>query len=123
MTSKENYESTRRLAENLSSIVGLSKRMVIHFTRILSLGYITQVATQALKCEDSKIKETCINIPFVGNLHIDFQNGEIVDTKIILDNKFKKQITNAVTTGETDLMTELEESLVKSIQDKYNSII
>ena len=123
MASKKNYDNTRELAENLSGIVGISKRLIIHFTRILSLGYVTQIASQALKCEDGKIKNTRIFIPFVGVLNIKFQNGEIIDTDFVIDSKFKRQVTNAVNTGETDLITDLEKSLIKSIQDKYNSII
>ena len=123
MANKKNYDYTRELAENLSGILGISKRLIIHFTRILSLGYVTQIASQALKCEDGKIKSTRIFIPFVGVLRMNFQNGEIISTDFVLDNKFKKQVTDAVNTGETSLITDLEKSLIKSIQDKYNSII
>lgn len=120
--SKRNYNATRKLAKDLSGIVGISKRLVIHFTRILSLGYITQIASDALEKDDGKLKNAQVEIPYVGCMDIVIDNND-VNASIDLDDNFKKQILNAVQTGETSLITELEDALIKSIQEKYNALI
>lgn len=120
--SKRNYNMTRKLSKDLSEILGISKRLVVHFTRILSLGYITQIASDALSKEDGKLKNTQIEIPYVGCMDITIDNDDVL-ASIELDTNFKKQVLNAVKTGDTKLITELEESLIKSIKEKYNALI
>lgn len=120
--SKRNYNATRKLSKDLSGIVGISKRLVVHFTRILSLGYVTQIASDALEKDDGKLKNAQVEIPYVGCMDIVIDNND-VNASIDLDDNFKKQILNAVQTGETSLITELEDALIKSIQEKYNALI
>jgi len=121
--SKNNYNETRKLAKDISEIVGLSKRLVVHFTRILSLGYATQIASQALNKEDGKLKDIYLEIPYVGRMTANVEKDSLSNVTLTLDKEFEKQIIKAVNTGETNLMTELEYALVENIKAKYNALL
>ena len=72
-TNRFNEIETRQLCKNICNLTWLSSLMTKHFLIIVQEALVHKVTEQALKCEKGQIEYTDIEIPFIGCLHIDFE--------------------------------------------------
>lgn len=119
----ENYFRSRELCGNLSSIFGLTRHLTHSFTRIIAQGIVHQIAESAIDKDDGRLNIFSIDIPFIGRLDMEYNNGEVRVNNVELEQDFSKWIEDAIVEGKSPLVVESEKALIESIKSRYNSLI
>lgn len=117
-----NYMKTRDLCESMCNIFNLSRNVTHSFTRVLAEALVHKVAEEVLE-SDHKVKNVNIEIPFIGLMSISVNNSKIDNVSIELEDEFRSWIINAVDNGSSPLVKDAEESIIKRLVNRYNSLL
>lgn len=118
----DNQDSTRRLCEELSSIVGMTTSNTQNFARLIELSIVHKMLTDNIETIGSS--PLTIDIPFICNMtvRVDETNNVVVDS-VNLTETFKSHLLGAITEKKSPLVIEAEASLIDRISRKYNSLV
>lgn len=121
MDDKDNFYRTRDLCEDLSKILNLTNPGTHNFARIFELALIHKVVEDYIDAdENTPVK---ISIPFIGDMILRVKDGDVVLEDFILEDRFKKHIIEALVDKKSPLVLEAEESLIRRIKNRYDSLI
>lgn len=117
-----NYIQTRELCNNMSKVFQLSKRITFNFLKCIHKAMIHRIAEDSL---DNKLQSDLVSmeIPFIGKLSLRVEDNLVVVDSLELEDEFKSEVLKAVNEGESPLVIAAEESLVKIVNQRYNSLL
>ena len=119
--SSTNLNESSRMAKNLCKIFNLSGQMTMKIMKLMSKSIIHSVAEDSLS-RDGKLLQFEIEIPYIGTITMvnTGKSLEVLDMK--MNKEFYSQLTEAVNEGESPLIKESEERLIRMIKNKYDNL-
>lgn len=114
---------TSNISKLLSDICGLSNKTTTGLLKLLSKASIHNVATEALDCNNGKLRETTIEVPYVCTLTLKIVSKKEVKVKSVkLDELFERTLLEAVNTGVSPLVEASERKLIELLKRSYDSL-
>lgn len=120
-SNKNNYYRTRDMCEDISKTLNMTNSGVHNFLRIIELALIHKIVEEYNS--EVEVDKVLISIPFICDLELEVKNNDVSVNNIVLENKFKTHVIEAIRDKKSPLEIEAEKSLINRIKKKYNSII
>lgn len=117
-----NYLETRKLCNNMSKVFQIPKTMTFNYLNCMHKAIIHRIAEESLNNE-GLLDSVKIEIPFIGILILDIKDDMVIVKSIELEDEFKLEVLDAIIDGKSPLVISAEESLVKTISKRYDSLI
>lgn len=120
--SSTNLNESSRMAKNLCKIFNLSGQMTMKIMKLMSKSIVHSVAEDSLSSKDGKLLQFEIEIPYIGTITMvnTGKSLEVLDMK--MNKEFYSQLTGAVNEGDSPLIKESEERLIRMIKNKYDNL-
>lgn len=128
MTNQEAYDKSKEVCENINKIMGIDdvefrrKDIGILYFTLLKETLVHMAAESALD-SDERVKATKLMIPFIGVINIKFEDNRVEVESFEIDRGFKRQIKNALTTGESPIDERLCKLVVGKMLENYKDLL
>lgn len=128
MTNQEAYDKSKEVCKNINKIMGIDdvefrrKDIGILYFTLLKETLVHMAAESALD-SDERVKTTKLMIPFIGVINIKFEDNRVEVESFEIDRGFKRQIKNALTTGESPIDERLCKLVVGKMLENYKDLL
>ena len=114
--------AVKEMSKDLCNLLGISSIKTVGFMRLLKDYMVHKIAEQALDCESGQLKETSMEVPFLGKINIKIENKKLIYS-FEMEDGLQKEIKNAITKGKSPMVESAEDALVRMLKERYNSLI
>lgn len=120
--SYRNEFSTDYITKNSSKLIGVQSNVLNHILELVSLATIHIIALDARK-SDTKLNKLKIEVPYFGCINVEVSGNDVIVKGFTMEDEFKRDLINAVKTGDSEFSKRIDERLVSKLKEKYNEYL